>query len=61
MTGSERQEFVRQRQHPDRLLRLMHRVADAGLVTSVLAALPDSPVHGPSRDRLLARPAKVSN
>jgi hypothetical protein len=41
-----------------RLLRLMRRVADAGLVTSVLAALPDPPAPGRSRDRLLVRLAE---
>jgi hypothetical protein len=41
-----------------RVLRFMHLVADAGLVTSVLAALPDPPVRGRSRDRLLVRLAE---
>jgi hypothetical protein len=41
-----------------RLLRLMHRVADAGLVTSMLAGLPDPPLRARFRDRLLLRLAE---
>jgi hypothetical protein len=41
-----------------RLLRLMHRVAEAGVVTSLLAGLPDPPVRARSRDRLLVRLAE---
>lgn len=41
-----------------RLFRLMHRVADAGLAASVLAALPDPPVRARCGVRLLVRLAE---
>jgi hypothetical protein len=41
-----------------RLLRLIHRMADAGLATSLLAALPDPAVHALACDRLLVRLAE---
>jgi hypothetical protein len=41
-----------------RLLRLIHRVAEAGLVPSVLAALPAPPLRSRSCDRLLVRLAE---
>jgi hypothetical protein len=41
-----------------RLLRFMHRVAEAGLVPGVLAALAAPPLRGRSCDRLLVRLAE---
>jgi hypothetical protein len=41
-----------------RVLGLMHRVVEAGLVPSVLPALTDPPVRRRSRDRLLVRLAE---
>jgi hypothetical protein len=41
-----------------RLLRLIHRVAEAGLVPDVLTALPAPPLLSRSRDRLLVRLAE---